>query len=398
MIKCKNCDNRYDYTARPCAICGAEVPIDKEDVDFTRRELERAISQRASTKIFSCRHLLADAGITEQQREFAKLLELGEHRLTDPDAAAKYYYKAARKNDPYSAYRYSRLILETNKDHASFWLKYAAVIGSPDAYPRVAELFSLEGKEALSTYYYSLAASCDDPSSVVIMAKRYYEGLGVTPDERCAKWYLDKLRIPPVNAIKLAYKLRSVRSIEPEKLLFPDLLSYIRGLAEEGKRLGFFTAYFYLVSKLADKGDANAEAAAGILLAEGKGTKRDLVRAKQYLTRSIEHKNPAAAIYLGEEYLKGTLFEQNTAVAIKYFERAAELGYPGAYEKIGDVYREGRLVEKNMAKAIELYERAAAGGSASARKKAEDFKAKREECRAMAAIPHPAEFEKYYNL
>ena len=26
------------------------------------------------------------------------------------------------------------------------------------------------------------------------------------------------------------------------------------------------------------------------------------------------------------------------------------------------------------------------------------IKAKREECRAMAAIPHPAEFEKYYNL
>ena len=26
------------------------------------------------------------------------------------------------------------------------------------------------------------------------------------------------------------------------------------------------------------------------------------------------------------------------------------------------------------------------------------IKAKREECRALAAIPHPAEFDKYYNL
>lgn len=379
MIKCKNCEYTSDYTGRPCPICGAKYVISEEDVKLAKYELAAATTEKNPQKIISCRHLLADGGDVESMREYAKILEKGEYRVKDIDTAMNYYYRAAKSFDSYSAYRFSRLASRSSSDHADFWLRFAALLGSIDAYPEAAELFASEGKEEISAYYSSLAAECNDTLSIVTMAKRWYDGRGVVKNDSHAKWYLDKLSIPPISAIKLAYKLHSVRPQEPPKLTFPDYYRYLKLLADNAKTLGFNTAYFYLTSKLAENGDINAECALGVMLLEGKGCERDTKRALDVLDSNIKHGNPAAAVFLGEEYLSGYTLEKDTELAMKYFKKAAELGYPEAYEKLGDIYRCAEGADKDVGRAIELYELAAVGGCESARIKATELKAKRED-------------------
>ena len=150
MFKCKQCGYEGDYTAEPCVNCGAEPVIDEQDVAITKRELEKALADRNIGKIFASRHLLADSGNAVAQREFAKLLERGEYQLRDIDAAMEYYRLAARQNEPYSAYRYAKLVDRTSEVASNFWLKYAAVLGSINSYPDAAILFSLEGREDIA--------------------------------------------------------------------------------------------------------------------------------------------------------------------------------------------------------------------------------------------------------
>ena len=379
MIRCKKCDNKSDYNGKACAVCAALPEIDVADIEETSRELERALKERNSAKILACRHLLADAGDTESEREYAKILEKSDSQLKNIDTVMDYYFRAAKKNDPFSAYKFSKLIGRSSEENAKFWLRYAAILGSINSYPDAAELFSSEGKEDIAAYYCSLAAACDDTVSIVSMAKRWYDGIGVPSNPTHAKWYLDKLTIPPIHAIKLAYRLRSIEAKEPERLIFPDFAKYIKYLSEEAKRLGFYTAYYYLVSILSKGGDINAETALGILLTEGRGCERNTERGKAILELSMAHGNPAAAVYLGEGHLSGEFFEKKTDYAIKCFEKAASLGYPDAYEKLGDIYKEGRIAEKSIPKAIEYYDLAAAGGCDSAKKKADAIKEKRRE-------------------
>lgn len=377
MFKCKQCGYEGDYTAEPCANCGAEPVIDEQDVAITKRELEKALADRNIGKIFASRHLLADSGNAIAQREFAKLLERGEYQLRDIDAAMEYYRLAARQNEPYSAYRYAKLVDRTSEVASNFWLKYAAVLGSINSYPDASALFSLEGREDVAAYYCSLAAECDDTDSITEMAKRWHEGIGVTQNLAYAKWYLDKMAIPPITYIKLAYKLRGVRAEEPKKLTFPDYDRHLRQLAEAAKKYGFDSAYFNLTTMLAKQGDINAETALAILYLEGKGTEKDITRAKACLELAVSHGSAAAAIYLGSEYISGKNYGQNPTLALEYFTKAASLGYTDAYERMGDIYHDGELGERDIAKAIELYERAAAGGSENARKKADELKATR---------------------
>ena len=194
MFKCKQCGYESDYTAEPCANCGAEPIIDEQDVAITKRELDRALADRNISKIFSARHLLADSGNAVAQREFAKLLERGEYQLRDIDAAMDYYRLAARQNEPYSAYRYAQLVDRTSEVASNFWLKYSAVLGCINSYPDVSDLFSLEGREDVAAYYCSLAAECDDTDSITAMAKRWNEGIGVEQNVELAIDYLKKLR------------------------------------------------------------------------------------------------------------------------------------------------------------------------------------------------------------
>ncbi len=378
MFKCKHCGYKFEYTGNECPVCGTMPVIDSNDMETARAELEAAIRVKNTQKIHICRKLLADGGDTESCREYGKLLERSDSQLRDIDTAMNYYYIAAKDNDAFAAYRYSRLIRRVSESAGNFWLRFSAILGSIDSYPDTAEYFSSLGKENIASYYYAMAAACDDSNSIVTMAKRWYSGIGAEKNESYAKWYLDKMAIPPISAIKLAYKLRSVRAAEPPKTIFPDYNAYIHALCAEAKNSNFPTAEFYLVSFLAHNGDINAEARMGAMLAEGLGCKQDTERAKACLDSSISSGNPSAAVYMGEALMSGKVFKQNPNEAMRYFSVAAKLGYTDAYESLGDIYHDGNHVEKDIPKALEFYELAAHGGSASSKEKCKKIKNVRE--------------------
>ena len=378
MIECKSCQYKCDFSERTCPVCGVKLVPTAEEIASARIGLERAVADKDSSRILIFRRFLADVGETESQREYARLLE----KTGEPggiDEAMNYYCLAAKKNDPYAAYRYSRLVGRTSDVSAKFWLRFAAVLGSIDSYPDVSDLFSSEGKEDVAAYYCALAAACDDTDSIVNMAKRWYDGVGVERNEAHAKWYLDKLIIPPISAIKLAYKLRSIKAEEPSRLAFPEYDKYLRRLADEAKKYGFDTAHFYVMYAMYKRGNTNADVNLAILLAEGIGCESKPETAYKMLEAAVSHGNSAAAAYLGREHLSGRVFKKSTELALAFFSKAAALGHSGAYEEMGDIYHAGELCEQDVAKAIELYEMASSRGSASAGAKAERLKERRRE-------------------
>ena len=143
-------------------------------------------------------HILADLGRTESQKKFAALLERGDIVARNLDAAMEYYYMAAEKNDSHAAFRYSRLAERTSDKAAYFWLAYAAALGCVESYPAFAERCAREGDDELANYYYALSAAYDDTDSIVTLAKRYYNGTGTEQNLPYAKWYMDKLSLPPI--------------------------------------------------------------------------------------------------------------------------------------------------------------------------------------------------------
>ncbi len=388
MIECKSCRQKCGYSERVCPNCNTPITPTQDEIKSAKVALDRAYADRDAARIVTFRHFLADYGDTESQREYAKLLEKSSSsEASKIDEAMNYYYSAACKHDPYSAYRYSRLVERTSSVCAKFWLRFAALLGSIESYPDASELFSLEGREDIAAYYCSLAAACDDTNSIVNMAKRWNEGMGVPKNDAFAKWYLDKMTIPPISAIKLAYRLRSVKAEEPERLVFPDYDKYLKSLADEAQKYNFDTAYFYIMYTLYKRGNSAAEVTVATLLAEGRGCDSNPETAYRLLNAAIAHGNPVAALYLGREHLSGKIFKKDARLALDYFSSAADLGYTDAYEDMGDIYEAGEICDIDVARAIELYDMAAAGGSARAREKSQTLKAKREElCRAAEAI------------
>lgn len=384
MFRCAECGHVGKYVGTTCEGCGRRIVLTDTELEELRHRVKEATDRRDTDTRGELLHILADQGDTDAQREFAILLEHGEGVERDLDAAMKYFCLAAEKYDAYSAFRYARLAERHSERTADFWLRFSAVLGCIEAFPILADKLAREGDDENANYYYALAATCDHTDSIVTMARRYYEGVGVEKNDAYAKWYLDRLAIPPIHAIKLAYKLRSVSAENPGEPKIPDYDRLLRRLATKAHDYGFFTAYHYLCSLLSDRLDMQARMILGMLYAEGIGCKQNTRQALFHLSSAASHGNKEAAKHLGDIYLAGKLVEVNADEALRYYRMAAENGMTNAYENMGDVYFEGKVVPKDIPHAIELYELAAAEGFDSARTKADAIKREREELYRLA--------------
>ena len=377
MFKCKECSYIGEYVSAVCPYCRRPIVLTQEEIVQKKKELEAALEARDHEAAIELMHILADAGDRDAQRDYGAALEAGELVTRDLDGAMKYFARAAEANDPVAAYRYSRLAERHNESTADFWLRYSAVLGCIEAYPPLAARLSREGDEESASYFYSLAALSDDVDSIVTMAKRCYEGIGTERSEAHAKWYLDKLFIPPIHALKLAYRLRSVKAEEPSAPVLKDYDRILHRLVAVAVEKGFNTAAHKLYEILSERGDMNARMRLGVMYAEGIGCSIDAAQAAFLLESAAAHGNAEAAKRLGDLYLVGRTVEKNAELALAHYRRAASLGMTNAYESMGDVYYEGSLVERDIAEAIRLFELAAKEGYESAARKAEELKRRR---------------------
>lgn len=378
MIVCNNCGHRGAYKSAVCPKCNKKIILSSAEISERSEEIQRALESRRYEDAIENYEILANFGNLEAQRELAKLLEHGELINRDLDQSMQYFLMAAEQNDPYSAFRYSRLASRTSDVAARFWLIFSAILGCKEAYSPAAEQFSYEGNETAANYYYSLAADDDDVDAIVTLARRYCDGIGFEPSEAHAKWYLDKLTLPPFHAIKLAYRLRAVDAADPPK---PELENYeelLRSLAADAEKYKFPTAFLKLNEMLAAMGDNGALTVLGMLHAEGVGCDKNLVIAIECLERAAAEGSAEAYYYLGDLFTTGKSFEVDINRALGNYHAAAERGFSRAYETIGDIFSEGKFIARDLAYSIEMYDKAAADGVESAKRKAEDMRKKRE--------------------
>ncbi len=378
MIICKNCGTGAHYTGAPCKKCNTEFTFDEIDIENIREVLLDANRNKQYEEVLECYHILADIGDTEAERKYAMFFEKGSIVPRDFDVACEYFGRAARKNDPYSAYRYSRLIMRDNDATGRFWLIYSAILGSQDAYADTAEEFSAIGNESDANYFYALSAACGNVDAVVTIAKRYYSGIGTSPSPEYAKWYMDKLKIPPIYAIKLAYKLRGVTAQEPPAPMLKNYDALLRRLRAEAESCGFDTAYFRLSEILADRGDIEDAVKVGDALARGRGCKQDLKEGIRLLSLAAAHGNANAHIALGNLYHDGETGEPVPAKAMEHYIRAGMLGSAVGYTICGDICINRGDDGTDFEQAIRYYELAAGLGSAEAREKSDIIKLERE--------------------
>ena len=379
MIRCNKCGYVGSYYGPKCPSCKDAFLLTPEEIEEKIEEISKAEELRQYELAAEGHHILADAGRTESQKKYAAMLERGDAVARDLDAAMTYYYMAAEKNDPLSAFRYSRLVERASDKAAYFWLCYSAVLGCIDSYPVLAARLAKDGEDELANYYYALSAAYDDTDSIVTLAKRYYNGIGIEQSLPYAKWYMDKLLLPPIHAIKIAYKLRTVKSEDPGIPKHPDYDRMLRRLAIRAQDYGFKKPYHSLCKMLSDRNDMQARMILGMLYAEGVGCTQDAETAIALLSSAALNGHAEAYRRLGEIYISGKIVSANAKKALECYKSAADLGMTNAYETMGDIYREGELVERDVAKAIELYDIGAKEGHTGAREKAELLKSKREE-------------------
>ena len=383
MIRCNKCGYEGAYYDALCPECKHRFELTPDEITDKVREISEAEKKKHYETVAEGHHILADLGRTESQMAYAEMLERGDCVLRDLDAAMSYYHMAAEKNDPLGAFRYSRLAERTSDRAASFWLAYSAALGCVDAYLRVAERFAESGDDTLANYYYAMAAAYDDTDAIVTLAKRYYTGIGAEQNLPYAKWYMDKLLLPPIYAIKMAYKLRSVKAQDPGIPIHPCYTTMLRRLAIKAKSYGFDKQYHYLCGLLSDEGDLEARTVLGTLYAEGRGCEANVDLALSLLESAASNGSADAYRYLGDIYVGDVLLPKDTDRAFKYYGRAAELGMTDVYEMMGDLFNDGKTVPRDVVKAIELYELGAKEGHQSAREKADALKDEREKLFAL---------------
>lgn len=383
MIRCTKCGYVGSYYGPKCPSCKEIFTLTPEEIEAKIEEIEKAEELKEYELAAEGHHILADLGVTESQKKYASLLERGDIVPRDIDAAMEYYYVAAVKNDATAAFRYSKLAERTSDKAASFWLAYAAALGCVDAYPVYAERLAREGDDELSNFYYSLAAAYDDTDSIVTLAKRYYNGIGEEQNLPYAKWYMDKLPLPPIHAIKMAYKLRAVKSEDPGPPKHPDYNRMLRRLAIKAQDYGYMNAYHKLCRMLNERDDVRARMILGMLYVEGVGCERDVSTGLGLLASAAANGNTEAYRRMGDIYVEGKHVERSIDKALECYKAAADLGMTNAYETMGDIFCRGELIQRDVAKAIELYDLGAKEGHESAREKSDQLKREREELFAL---------------
>ena len=370
MIFCKKCGYEGAYLSKLCPVCRCELELTEEDIRQIKDSIEFATKQKESETVTEAYHILADFGDTEGEREWAKILEKGNGTAQDIDAAMDFYRRAAEKFDPYSAYKYADLLSRINEDVSRFWIEFAAFLDYQRAYLEAAKSHIKRGESEFANHYLYLAAACDDVDAIVLLAERYYKGEGIDRSPEIAKWYMERLNFPPLYALKLSLKLRSVKAKEAPNISFRDRRSIASNLIGKARKLNLAHPIFYLTSYLFEAGDVREGAALGEMHLNGIGTKQSSAEGIRCLSRAAASGSANAYMSLGKIYYEGIHTAKNQKFAIECFEKAASLGLTEAYEQLGDIYHSSDFDKFSIPRALEFYQKASVG-SMTARKKAD---------------------------
>lgn len=366
MLVCKKCNYESLGVFEYCPRCSYPISLDEREIREIRERQAETYKNKEFEAYVEYSKLLAFAHHKEGERDYAAMLEKGDFVTRDYDEAMRFYYRAAKKHDAFSAYRYSRLISRANEKAGNFWLLYSAVLGLPEAYPRAAELLSKEGYEADANYFYSLSAKHDDVDSIVELAGRYYKGIGVAASAENAKWYMEKLSFPPLFALKLSYKLKGAVSKEPLEINF-DKEAFITRLLPVALECEFREAYFKLTEILAKMENREAMTVLATLLVDGVGCVADTEEAIRLFTEAAALGSADSYICLARLFMTDEYTEPSIELAIRYLDAAVKLESGEAAFMLGEIYESGEYFARDYKKSALYFEKAYDFGIAEAK-------------------------------
>ncbi len=313
---------------------------------------------------------LAGSGVLEGERELALILEAGQLLPQDLEMAIEYFYSAAKKGDPLSAYKYSRHAIG-NEDLCDFWLAYAAIMELKEAYADAFALYSSKREREIAAYYCSQLAEDGDVDAIIEMARRHLYGDGVEQNEKQAKWYIEQIEKAPLHALKLYRRLQAVegRSIRPKIPTFTDRNRIISKLIDGAKKFGYTEIWLTLSNLYAKCGSKDANIYLALMHIEGVEFEKNVEVGISMLEDAMHDGSVTAAKCLGDLYSVGEFVEQSDKHAVYYYRRAAEMGGAGEYENLGDIFHEGALTEPDYTLAYSLYEKGAKAGVVGCQRK-----------------------------
>ena len=363
MIKCKKCGRlNLDYNS-VCSECSAPIELSEAEIAELLSEIDERLNMNDFVRVVDIHKLLAEVGVVEGERGLALILERGVLVPRDLEMALEYYYSAAKKGDPFSAYKYSKLVV--GKDGLSdFWLAFAALMECKEAYADAFALYSRHKERQTAAYYCSLLAADNEVDAIIEMARRHLYGDGVPQDERQAKWYMERVERTPLHALKLYRRLQAVeeRSVRPKMPIFAERNRIIQRLIEGARKFGYTKILLILSELYAKNGTKDATVYLAGLHIDGIEFERNVEYGISMLEDAMRGGSVAAAKYLGDLYVRGEQVDKDDKQAMYYYKRAAKLGGEGDYETLGDIFHSDELTEPDYKIAYALYENGANAG------------------------------------
>jgi TPR repeat protein len=127
-----------------------------------------------------------------------------------------------------------------------------------------------------------------------------------------------------------------------------------------------FEKAVYWYRKAATQGNRDAQYNLAVSYAFGEGTKQDLTEAAIWYRRAGEQGHVVSQYSLGISYAYGEGVPQDQKEAARWFKKAADQGYARAQVHLGSMYHTGEGVEQNYSEAVRWYRLAADRGDATA--------------------------------
>lgn len=118
--------------------------------------------------------------------------------------------------------------------------------------------------------------------------------------------------------------------------------------------------------KAAAQGNRDAQYNLAVAYAFGEGVAQNDAQALSWYRRAAEQGSAVAQYSLGVSYALGEGAPRDDALAVKWYRAAAEQGYADAQLNLGQMLRSGRGVPADEREALRWFKRAADGGSAAA--------------------------------
>ncbi len=136
--------------------------------------------------------------------------------------------------------------------------------------------------------------------------------------------------------------------------------------ANQASLAGDYAKAHTLMKKSAQKGNVYAQVNTGLMYEHGKGTDKNMEKARYWYEKASQQGDIKAPYNLGLIYEQGKGVKKDISKAVGYYQKAASSGSVDAQSHLAKLYYEGKGVKKDIPTGVYWYKMAADNGLASA--------------------------------